>query len=193
MHGLSVRWDNCHAMSFDSNLSRAHGRKCIDQSESVPSSWSDGENFEWCVCHESGIRVTELSSSVNQHWLRILPGIDGESTGVSFSSVLVQPITDQHNVRCQIEVVQMWVGIAGRWLTHNNTTVKAIDFLEAGMCMPEMCTRIASPLISICTKRRCYILQEEYIVNNIAQTHVIIFFFLLIICNNNRYLWVLCK
>lgn len=38
------------------------------------------------------------------------------------------------------------------------------------MCMPEMCTRISSPLVSTYVQNEGIIfLQEEYIINNIAQ------------------------
>lgn len=135
-------------MSFDGNLGWAYRRKGVDHTESVPAARSDGEDFQRCVGHETGVGVTELSLAVDEHRFRILTGVDGETTWVSFGGILVEPIAYQHDMRGQIEVVQVRVGVTGRRLTDDDASVQTIQFLETGVSVPEVSTCITSPLVS---------------------------------------------
>lgn len=149
MHRFTVRRNHRHAVAFDRHLCRTHGRERIDQSETVPATRRNREYLQRGVGHETGVRIAELSASVDQHRFGVLAGVDGQSAGIAFGGVLVQPVTDQHNVRGQIEVVQMRVGITRRRLTHDDAAVQTIDFLQARVRMPEVRARIASPLVSV--------------------------------------------
>lgn len=92
-------------MSFECDLSWAHRRKSVDHSEPVSPSWSDRENFQGGVGHESSVGVSELSFAVDQNWFGVLSGIDGETAGVPLGGVFVEPVADEHNVGGQIVVV----------------------------------------------------------------------------------------
>lgn len=129
MHGLTIGRDHCHTMSFDGHLCRTHRRKRIDQSESIPATRRYGEYLERCIGHEASVRVTELTATIDEHRFGILAGVDGKTARITLSGVFVQPIADQHDVCRQIEVIQMRIGIAWWWLSHNHTTVQTIDFL----------------------------------------------------------------
>lgn len=93
MHWLAICSNDCHAMTFDRHLSWTYRCECVYQTESIATPWRDGEYLQRSVCHEAGVWVTELTSPVDQHRLWILAGVNGQSAGISFSGVLVQPIT----------------------------------------------------------------------------------------------------
>lgn len=154
MHRLSVGRDHRHAVSFDGHLSRTDGSKCIDQPEAIPTTRSDCEDLQRSVGHEAGVRITELASAVDQHRFGILAGVDGQSTGITFGGVLVQPVANQHDVGGQIKVVQMRVGIAGWWLANDHAAVETVDLLQTGVRVPEVGASVAGPLVSERKKRK---------------------------------------
>lgn len=110
-------------MAFESDLSRAHGRESVDHSESVTSAGRDGEHFQGRVGHEASVGISELTLAVNQHVLGILTSVDGKTTWVPLRGILVQPITKQHYVGSQVIIVEMTVGVLGRWLTYDDTAI----------------------------------------------------------------------
>lgn len=111
MNGLAVGRNNRQAVTFDGDLSGAHRRESVDHAESVASAGCHRENLQRRVRHEAGVWITELTFAVDQHGLGILTGVDRQSTGVSLSSVFVQPIRQQHDVGRQIKVIQVRVGV----------------------------------------------------------------------------------
>lgn len=116
-------------MAFDGQLGGADGGEGVDHTESVPATGCDSEDLEGSVGHETGVGIAELSLSVDQQRFGILASVDGQTAGISLSGVLVEPITDQHDVRGQVKVVQVTVGISGRRLADDNTAVEAVHLL----------------------------------------------------------------
>lgn len=135
-------------MTFDCHLSWTHRSEGIDHAETITTARCNGEYFQGGICHKAGVGVTELTLAVNQQRFGILASVDSQTAGITFGSILVQPITDQHNVGGQIKVIQMGVGIPRGWLTYNDTAIETIQLLETCVGVPEMCTSIASPLIT---------------------------------------------
>lgn len=148
MDGFTVGSDDGQSVSLDGDLGRADGSERVDHTEPVATAWRDGEDLERCVGHEARVRIPELALAVDEQRFRILTGVDGQSTRVPFGRILVQPIADQHDVRGQIEVVQMRVRIARWWLTDDDATVQTVQLLQTGMGMPEVCSCITGPLIT---------------------------------------------
>lgn len=150
MDWLAISWNDCHAVSLDCHLRRADWSECVDHAEPIAPARSNGEYFEWCVCHKACVGITELALAVYQHRLGILTRVDGQAARVALCCILVQPVADEHYVRGQVKVVQMRVGIPRGGLTDHNTAVQTVEFLQAGVGMPEMCARVARPLIPEC-------------------------------------------
>lgn len=142
-------------MSFDGDLGWANGGKGVDHAETVTAAWGDGEDFQRGVGHETGVGVTELSLAVDEQRFGILTGVDGETTWVPFGGIFVEPIAYQHDVRGQIEVVQVRVGVTGRGLADDDASVETIQLLETGVSVPEVSTCVTGPLVS--GKRRSVI------------------------------------
>lgn len=109
-------------MTFEGYLSWTHRSESVDHSEPVSSAWCDCEDFEWGVGHKSSVGVSELTLAVDEDVVGILSGVDGQTTWVSFSGVFVEPIAQYHDVCCQIEVVQVAVGVFGWWLSYDNAS-----------------------------------------------------------------------
>lgn len=109
---FSVSRDDCEAMTLDCDLGWTNRGKGVDHSESVSATGSNGEDFQRSVGHEAGVGVSELSFTVDEEGFGILTSINGQSSWVPFSGVLMQPIADQNNVGCQIKVVEMAVGVS---------------------------------------------------------------------------------
>lgn len=107
MDRLSVRGDDSQSMSFNSDLCWTNCSKRVDDSESVSAPWRHSEDFKWRVGHEAGVGVSELPFAVDERTLRILTGVNSQATRIPFRCVLVHPVAEQHNVRRQIEVVQV--------------------------------------------------------------------------------------
>lgn len=75
--------------------------------------------------------------------------VDGKTTREPFSGIFVHPITEQHNMGGQIEIVQIRIGILRWCLTDNNGTIQTVHFLETSVSVPEVGTSITScPLVS---------------------------------------------
>lgn len=152
LHGLdwlSISGNDCQVVSFNGHLSRAHRREGIDHSEPVSSAGRDREYFQRRISHKASVRISKLTLSIDKHWLGILSSIHCQTTGVSLSSILVEPITDQHHVRCQIIVVQVTVGVLGRRLADNDAAVQAVKFLETGVRVPKVSAGVTLPLIPV--------------------------------------------
>lgn len=147
-HWFSVGGDDCEAVSFNGDLGWANRGKGVDHTESITAARGDGKDFERSVGHETGVGVTELSLAVDEQRFGILTGVDGETTWVPFGGIFMEPIAYQHNVRGQIEVVQMGVGVTGRRLADDDAAVQTIQLLETGVSVPEVSTCITSPLVS---------------------------------------------
>lgn len=140
-------------MSFNRQLRRTHRCKRINHPKSVPPSWSDCEHFQRRVGHESCVGVPELSFTVDETTLRILTGVYGKSSRETFRSVLVHPVTKEHDVGCKIIVVEVAVGIFGWGLADDDAAVQTVHFLETGVSVPEVGTGVSCyPLVS--KKRR---------------------------------------
>lgn len=107
-------------LTFDGDLSGTDGRESVDHAESVASAGCHREDLQRRVGHEAGVRVAELAFAVDEHGLGVLAGVDGQSSWVSFGGVFVHPIGQQHDVRCQVEVVQVRIWVARWWLTNDN-------------------------------------------------------------------------
>lgn len=150
MHRLTIGRNHRHPVALDRHLCRAHRRKRIDQPESVPPARRNRENLQRRIRHEPSVLIAELSASINQHRFGILASVDRQPSRIAFGGVLVQPIADQHNVRGQIEIVQMRVRIARRRLPHDDAAVQAVDFLQPGVRVPKVRARIARPLVAVC-------------------------------------------
>lgn len=105
MHRLAVRRNDGHAMALDRHLSGTDRCERVNQTETVTATGRYGKDLQRCVCHKASIRVTELTSSVDQHRLGVLAGVHCQTARVSFSGIFVQPITDEHDVCRQIKVV----------------------------------------------------------------------------------------
>lgn len=65
----------------------------------------------------------------------------------------MHPIRQQHDVRRQIEVVEMGIWVARRRLAHDNRAMYAVEFLQASVSVPEVSSRITGPLVSARWKR----------------------------------------
>lgn len=135
-------------MSLDSQLGGTDGGERVDHAESVTAARRHGEDLQWGVGHESSVGVAELALAVNEQRFGILASVDGQSSRVPLGGVLVEPVTDQHDVRRQIEVVQVAVGIPGRGLTHDDTAVETVHLLETRVSVPEVSTGVSCPLVS---------------------------------------------
>lgn len=107
-------------LTFDGDLSGAHRGESVDHAEPVASAGCHREDLQRSVGHEAGVGVAELAFAVDEHRLGVLTGVDGQSSRVSLGGVFVHPIGQQHDVRCQVEVVQVRIWVARWWLTNDN-------------------------------------------------------------------------
>lgn len=111
MDGFTVCGNYSQAMTFDCDLCGTHGRESVDHSESVASTRGHREDLQRCICHETGVWITELTFAVDQHRLRILTCVYSQTTGVSFSGIFMQPIGQKHDMRCQVKVIQVGIRV----------------------------------------------------------------------------------
>lgn len=148
MHRLAVGGDDGHAVSLDGHLGRANGGEGVYHAEAVPSAGRDGEYLERRVRHESRVRVSELAAAVDEHRLGVLAGVDGQAAREALGGVLVQPVADQHDVRRQVEVVEVRVRVPRGRLPHDDAAVQPVNLLQAGVRMPEVGASVAGPLVS---------------------------------------------
>lgn len=148
MHGFSVGGDHGQAVSFDGDLGGANRSKRVDHTEPVATAGRDGEDLQRGVGHEAGVGIAELALAVDEQRFGILAGVDGQTTRVTFGGVLVEPIADEHDVRGQIEVVQVGVGIARWGLADDDAAVQTVQLLETGVGVPEVGAGVTGPLIS---------------------------------------------
>lgn len=105
VHGLTIGGNDCHTMAFDSHLCRTHRCECIDQTETISATRRDCEYFQRRVRHKTGVWIAELTATIDQHRFGILSSVDSQTAGETFGGVFMQPIADQNDVRCQIEIV----------------------------------------------------------------------------------------
>lgn len=134
-------------MGFDSDLRGAHGCERVNHSEPVSSAGGDSEYFQWSVCHESCVGVSELSLSVDENRFGVLARVDGQSSWVPLSGVLVQPIADEHDVGSKIVVVKVAVGVLRWWLSDHDAAIETIKFLQTSVSVPEVGSCVSLPLI----------------------------------------------
>ena len=154
MYRLAVGRNHRQRMSLDRNLGRADGSERVDHAEPIAAPRRNGEDLQRRVGHEAGVRVTELALAVDQQRFGILTGVHRQTARVTLSGVLVQPVTHQHDVRGQIEVVQVRVRVARRRLPNDDATVQTVQLLQTGMGVPEVCSRISSPLVTVLQRPR---------------------------------------
>lgn len=153
MNGLAVSGDYGQLVTFNCDLCWAHRWESVDHAESVASAGCHREDLQRCVCHETGVWIAELTFTVNQHRLGILTCVHCQTSRVSLSGIFVQPIRQQHDVGRQIEVIQMRIWVAWRWLTNHNWAVQTVELLQTCMRMPEVSSCVTGPLISAGRKR----------------------------------------
>lgn len=72
MYWFSIGGDDSQIVSLDGQLSWADAGETVDHSEPVSAAWGDGEHFQWGVSHETSVRISELSFTVDQHAFGIL-------------------------------------------------------------------------------------------------------------------------
>lgn len=71
----------------------------------------------------------ELSLAVDEDGLGVLPGVRGETARKALHGVLVHPVGQQHDVRRQVEVVQVTVRVLARRLSDNDAAVDTVQLL----------------------------------------------------------------
>lgn len=76
------------------------------------------------------LNYPELSFAVDENCVRVLTRVYGQSSRVPFHRVLVKPVTDEYHVSCQVEVVQIAVGVLRGRLTDYNTAIHAVELLQ---------------------------------------------------------------
>lgn len=149
MNGFTVGSNQSQVVSLNSELSRTYGGKGVDHSEPVSPARGHGEDFQRCVGHEAGVGIPELTLAVDQQTLGVLAGVHGQSSGEPFGGILVHPVAEEHHVGGEIEVVQVAVGVFGRWLTDGDAAVQTVHLLQAGVGVPEVGSCVSCyPLIS---------------------------------------------
>lgn len=140
---------DCKVVAFNRDLSRTHWSESVDHSESVSPSWGDGKHFQRCVCHETGVGVSELSFAVDQNRFGVLTGVDRQTAWEPLGGIFVEPVTNQHYMSGQVIIIQVAVGVFRRWLTDDDAAVQAVELLQTCVCVPEVCTSVTLPLVSV--------------------------------------------
>lgn len=149
MNRLSVCRYQDQIVSFYRQLSGTDGREGVDHPEPVPPARSDREDLQGRVGHEAGVGVPELPFAVDEAALRVLAGVDGEPSWETFWCILVHPVAEEHDVRGQVVVVEVAVGVSRRGLADHDAAVQTVHLLEAGVGVPEVSAGVSgNPLIS---------------------------------------------
>lgn len=150
-------------MSFNRQLRWTDGSEGIDHPEPVSSSRGDGEDFEWCIGHETGVGVPELTFAVDEATLGVLSSVHGQSSRETLRGIFVHPIAEEHDVCRQVVVVEVAVGVSGWGLADHDATVETVHFLQTRMGVPEVSTGVScDPLVSNNSKQHKNIVLEHW-------------------------------